>query len=166
MEYRQQSYSEKRKYPAKLSSILAVCFEWNTIEIGTYKKLVYFSRLALYMLNQSKLNLGRHICLSICLWLDRNGYLCEEQNSNRDIPTRLRFVIFSFGCNNSSTNISQRSDWLSGKMAWKTLLVRLSAKDETKWNAKNGGSLKLLILFLFCFLCGSNKILLHWYIND
>lgn len=37
MEYRQQGYSEKRKYPAKLSPLLAVCFEWNTIEIGVQK---------------------------------------------------------------------------------------------------------------------------------
>ncbi len=35
MEHRQQNYSEKRKYPAKLSSLLAVCFEWDTTEIGT-----------------------------------------------------------------------------------------------------------------------------------
>lgn len=58
------------------------------------------------MLNQSKLNLGRHICLSICLWLDRNSYLYEGQNSNRDIPIRLRVVIFSFGCNNSSMRLN------------------------------------------------------------
>ena len=29
MEHRQQNYSEKRKYPAKLSSLLAVWVEWE-----------------------------------------------------------------------------------------------------------------------------------------
>ena len=45
------------------------------VEMGWKFSLV--CALALYMLNQSKLYLGRHICLSICLWY-RNNYHCGK----------------------------------------------------------------------------------------
>ena len=41
--------------------------------------------------------------------------------------------------------------------------MRPSVKDETKWNVKSKESLKLLILFLFCFLDEIYTILLCWY---
>ena len=53
--------SEKRKYTVNLSSLLAVCLaNRQVMEMGWKFSLV--CALALYMLNQSKLNLGRHIC--------------------------------------------------------------------------------------------------------
>ena len=42
------------------------------------RKFSLVCALALYMLNQSKLYLGRHICLSICLWFYRNNHHCGK----------------------------------------------------------------------------------------
>ena len=52
--------------------------------------------LALYMLNQSKLYLGRHVCLSICLWFCRNSYLSGDTMFNEDMRQRLQARPFLF----------------------------------------------------------------------
>ena len=58
-------------------SLLAVCLaNRQVVEMGWKFSLV--CALALYMLNQSKLYLGRHICLSICLWFYRNNHHCGK----------------------------------------------------------------------------------------
>ena len=52
--------------------------------------------LALYRLNQSKLYLGRHICLSICLCFYRNSYLSGDTGFNEDMRQRLQARPFFF----------------------------------------------------------------------
>ena len=52
--------------------------------------------LALYMLNQSKLYLGRHICLSICLWFYRSNYLCGKYKFQWRYETKHTNLSFSF----------------------------------------------------------------------
>ena len=96
-----KSCSEKRKYTVNLSSLWAVCLaNRQVVEMGWKFSLI--CALALYMLNKSKLYLGRHICLSICLWFYRNDYLCEEHKFQRKCEAETTPAIFSFGCNNSS----------------------------------------------------------------
>jgi len=65
MEYHRQGCSEKRKYAITWFSLLAVRFQ--KAERVKSRKFGLVCALALYMLNQSKLYLGRHICFSVCL---------------------------------------------------------------------------------------------------
>lgn len=58
-------------------SFLAVYFSSSQI-VEMRWKFSLVCALALYMLNQSKLYLDRHICLSICLWFYRNNHYCGK----------------------------------------------------------------------------------------
>ena len=93
--------SEKRKYAVNLSSLLAVCLA-NRQVVEMRWKFSLVCVLALYMLNQSKLYLGRHICLSICLWFYRSNYLCGKYKFQWRCKAETTARLFSFGCNNSS----------------------------------------------------------------
>lgn len=76
LQFRKGSCSEKRKYAVDfllfslyILWIVRWCMRW---------KFSLVCALALYMLNQSKLYLDRHICLSICLWFYRNNHFCGK----------------------------------------------------------------------------------------
>ena len=123
--------------------------------------------LALYMLNQSKLYLGRHICLSICLRFYRSNYLCGKYKfqwrCKAETTARLFFLLAATIHQWNTERHSSDERPIVGKLPWKALWMRPSARDETKWNAKNGESLKLLILFLSCSLDEIYTTMLCWY---
>ena len=87
--------SEKRKYAVNLSSLLAVYFASGQIMEMRWKFSLVCA-LALYMLNQSKLYLGRHICLSICLWFYRSNYLCRKHKFQWRYETKTTAHFFLF----------------------------------------------------------------------
>lgn len=53
------------------------------------------------MLNQSKLNIGRHICLSICLDLIEIANFAKDKNSNEDYTHKTKVRAFLFWLQNS-----------------------------------------------------------------
>ena len=147
-------------------SFLAVYFS-NSQIVEMRWKFSFVCALALYMLNQSKLYLGRRICLSTCLWFYRNNYFCEEHKFQWRYEAKATSLSFSLlaatihGWAIERYSSDERS--IVGKLFWEALWMRLSARDETKWNAKSRESLKLLILFLSCSLNEICAILLHWH---
>lgn len=150
-------------------SFLAVYFSSSQI-VEMRWKFSLVCALALYMLNQSKLYLGRHICLYICLWFYRNSYLSGDTSFNGDMRqknTKLSFSLLAatiHGWAIERYSLDERS--IVRKLLEEALWMRPSARDETKWNTKSWESIKLLILFLFCFLCKSDRMLLNWYANN
>lgn len=148
-----------------LSSLWAVCLaNRQVVEMGWKFSLV--CPLALYMLNQSKLYLGRHICLSICLWFYRSNHLCGKYKFQWrcKAETTARFFLLAVTIHqwNTERHSSDKRSIIR-KLLWKALWMRPSARDETKWNEKSGESLKLLILFLYCSFNKICKMLFYWY---
>ena len=76
-------------------SFLAVYFSSSQI-VEMRWKFSLVCALALYMLNQSKLYLGRHICLSICLWFYRSNYLCRKHKFQWRYETKTTAHFFLF----------------------------------------------------------------------
>ena len=157
--------SEKRKYAVNLSSLLAVYFASSQI-VEMRWKFSLVCALALYMLNQSKLYLGRHICLSICLWFYRSNHLWGKYKfqwrCKAETTARLFFLLAATIHQWNTERHSSDKRSIIGKVLFKALWMRPSARDETNWNEKSGDSSKILILFLFCFLDEIHKTILHW----
>ena len=77
LSYLQIGIAAKREMFVKTFSFWLHSFLlWGKMQ--TVWKFSLVCALALYMLNQSKLYLGMHICLYICLWLYRNNHHCGK----------------------------------------------------------------------------------------
>ena len=95
---RRRKYNIKQKLQRKekiCGEPLAVYFASGQIMEMRWKFSLVCA-LALYMLNQSKLYLGRHICLSICLWFYRSNYLCRKHKFQWRYETKTTAHFFLF----------------------------------------------------------------------
>lgn len=99
------------------------------------------------MLNQIKLNIGRHICLSVYLCLYKKAYLCASDFLWEKAKTyTLRFSIVVWGrrlCKNTSKTVSSANKWKE----WK--VVQPKKREITKKNV----SVSVLFLYFESCLC-------------
>ena len=99
------------------------------------------------MLNQIKLNIGRHICLSVYLCLYKKAYLCASDFLWEKAKTyTLRFSIVVWGrrlCENTSKTVSSANKWKE----WK--VVQPKKRGITKKNV----SVPVLFLYFESSLC-------------
>ena len=99
------------------------------------------------MLNQIKLNIGRHICLSVYLCLYKKAYLCASDFLWEKAKTyTLKFSIIVRGrrlCENTSKTVSSANKWKE----WK--VVQPKKQEITKKNV----SVPILFLLIDDCLC-------------
>lgn len=99
------------------------------------------------MLNQIKLNIGRHICLSVYLCLYKKAYLCASDFLWEKAKTyTLKFSIIVRGrrlCENTSKTVSSANKWKE----WK--VVQPKKREITKKNV----SVPVLFLYFESCLC-------------
>ena len=99
------------------------------------------------MLNQIKLNIGRHICLSVYLCLYKKAYLCASDFLWEKAKTyTLRFSIIVRGwrlCENISKMVSSANKWKE----WK--VVQPKKREITKKNV----SVPILFLYFESYSC-------------
>lgn len=104
------------------------------------------------MLNQIKLNIGRHICLSVYLCLYKKAYLCASDFLWEKAKTyTLKFSIvvrWRRLCENTSKTVSSANKWKE----WK--VVQPKKREITKKNV----SVPILFLYFESYLC---KILIY-----
>lgn len=98
------------------------------------------------MLNQIKLNIGRHICLSVYLCLYKKAYLCASDFLWEKAKTyTLEFSIIVRGrrlCENTSKTVSSANKWKE----WKVMQPK--KREITKKNV----SVPVLFLYFKSYL--------------
>lgn len=99
------------------------------------------------MLNQIKLNIGRHICLSVYLCLYKKAYLCASDFLWEKAKTyTLKFSIvvrWRRLCENTSKTVSSANKWKE----WK--VVQPKKREITKKNV----SVPILFLYFKSYSC-------------